>query len=124
MTVSALETFRKLGTIVSLGANLPLANVEYSMTTTVLPARVNISDHVLFQEIEGECVLLNMASEQYFGLDDVGTRVWQLLVEDGDPAKALTQLRQVYDVDEATLRTDLAQLLEKMNSQGLVSLET
>lgn len=94
------------------------------MTNPSLPARVNISDHILFQEIEGECVLLNMASEQYFGLDDVGTRIWQLLVEDGDPTKALTQLRQVYNVDEATLRTDLARLLEQMSSEGLVSLET
>jgi len=94
------------------------------MTNPSLPTRVNILDHVLFQEIEGECVLLNMASEQYFGLDDVGTRVWQLLVEDDDPAKALTELRQVYDVDEATLRTDLAKLLEQLSSEGLVSLET
>jgi coenzyme PQQ synthesis protein D (PqqD) len=94
------------------------------MTNPSLPARVSISDHVLFQEIEGECVLLNMASEQYFGLDDVGTRVWQLLVEEGDPAKVLTLLRQVYAVDEATLRTDLAKLLEQLSSEGLVSLET
>jgi len=94
------------------------------MTNPSLPARVSISDHILFQEIEGECVLLNMASEQYFGLDDVGTRIWQLLVEDGDPTKALTRLRQVYNVDEAMLRTDLARLLEQMSSEGLVSLET
>ena len=93
------------------------------MTSPSLPARVSIMDHVLFQEIEGECVLLNMASEQYFGLDDVGTRVWQLLMADGDPAKALMELRQVYDVDEATLRTDLAKLLEQLSSEGLVSLE-
>jgi len=94
------------------------------MTNPSLPTRVSISDHVLFQEIEGECVLLNMASEQYFGLDDVGTRVWQLLVEDGDPAKALSQLQQVYDVDELTLRIDLAKLLAQLSSEGLVSLET
>jgi hypothetical protein len=94
------------------------------MQNPSLPVRVSISDHVLFQEIEGECVLLNMASEQYFGLDDVGTRIWQFLVEEGDPAKVLTQLRQVYNVDEATLRTDLAKLLEQLSSEGLVSLET
>lgn len=94
------------------------------MTSSSLPNRVKISDHVLFQEIEGECVLLNMASEQYFGLDDVGTRIWQFLVEDGDPAKALTQLQQVYDADEATLRTDLAKLLEQLSGEGLVTLES
>ena len=93
------------------------------MMNSGLPARVNIPHHVLFQEIEGECVLLDMASEQYFGLDDVGTLIWQLLVEDSDPAKALKQLREIYDVDEATLRSDLAKLLEQLNTAGLVSLE-
>ena len=84
---------------------------------------MNIADHVLFQEIAGESVLLNMASEHYFGLDDVGTRIWHLLVEDGDPQKALAQLRQVYDVDEATLRTDMAKLIEELSSKGLISVE-
>jgi len=84
---------------------------------------VNIADHVLFQEIGGESVLLNMVSEHYFGLDDVGTRIWHLLVEDGDPQKALAELRQVYDVDEATLRTDMAKLIEELSSKGLISVE-
>ncbi len=88
-----------------------------------LPLRVRVSNHVLFQEIEGECVLLNMASEQYFGLDDVGTRFWQLLVEEGDPAKAVAQMQLVYDVDETTLRADLAKLLQQLSSEGLVTLE-
>jgi hypothetical protein len=64
-----------------------------------------------------------MASEHYFGLDDVGTRIWSLLVEDGDPRKALAQLRQVYDVDEATLQTDMAKLIEELSSKGLINLE-
>jgi Coenzyme PQQ synthesis protein D (PqqD) len=88
-----------------------------------LPARVGISDHVLFQEIEGECVLLDMASEQYFGLDDVGTRMWQLLVEHGDPAKVIEQLRKVYNVEESQLRTDLANLIAGLKASGLVRVE-
>jgi Coenzyme PQQ synthesis protein D (PqqD) len=94
------------------------------MSNSVLPARVSIADHVLFQEIAGESVLLNMASEHYFGLDDVGTRIWRLLVEDGDPAKVLTQLQQIYGVDKATLKADLVKLLEELSSQGLVTLES
>lgn len=97
--------------------------VEFDMTNTSLPARVSISDQVLFQEIEGECVLLDMTGEQYFGLDDVGTRIWQLLVEDGDTEKVLAQLQRVYNVDEATLRTDLAKLLERLSAEGLVKVE-
>lgn len=91
------------------------------MTTVSLPQRVSVSNDVLFQEISGECVLLNMASEQYFGLDDVGTRIWQLLAEHGDTSIVLNQLKQDYDADEDILRDDLANLIHDLNTQGLVN---
>lgn len=93
------------------------------MSEFILPQRVSISNDVLFQEISGECVLLNMASEQYFGLDDVGTRIWQLLAEHGDTEKVLAQLKKDYEADENTLRNDLANLIEDLKTEGLVSVE-
>lgn len=53
-------------------------------------------------------VLLDLASEQYFGLNDVGTRVWQILTEHGNPNRAVEILLEEYDVDEKTLREDVA----------------
>ncbi len=41
----------------------------------------NISEEALFQEVSGETVLLDLVSENYFGLDETGTRVWALLNE-------------------------------------------
>ena len=47
---------------------------------TVSPAKVTLSsrlvipDDVLFQELNREAVILDLASARYFGLDDVGTR--------------------------------------------------
>lgn len=86
----------------------------------VLPARVAIPETVIFQELSDEVVLLNMASEKYYGLDDVGARMWQLLMEHGDTAAVLTQLCSYYAADEATLRQDLAALLTKLEAEGLV----
>jgi hypothetical protein len=93
------------------------------MTAQQFPSRVNLSDNVLFQEIEGECVLLDMASEQYFGLDDVGTRIWRLLSENPDTTSALTELQKIYEVDEETLRADLVKLITELSSKGLVNVE-
>ncbi|HKX29751.1 MAG TPA: PqqD family protein [Blastocatellia bacterium] len=87
------------------------------------PRQVSISDEVIFQEIEGECVLLNMATEQYYGLDDVGTRIWQLLSEYGKPVAVLEQLRQHYRVDEGTLRRDLGAFIAELQAEGLVKVE-
>lgn len=44
--------------------------------------KVIISPEVLFQEVSGEIVLLDLASESYFGLDEIGARIWALLNEE------------------------------------------
>ena len=41
--------------------------------------RFTISDEVLSQEVNGETELLDLESESYFGLNQVGTGIWQLL---------------------------------------------
>ena len=43
--------------------------------------KITISPEVMSQEVSGETVLLDLQSESYFGLDEVGTRIWQLLQE-------------------------------------------
>jgi hypothetical protein len=90
------------------------------MTASAFPKRVKISDNVLFQHLDNECVLLNMESEQYFGLDDVSARIWQLLTEDGDTEKLLNTLLAEYDVDEATLKKDLTELFSRLENEKLI----
>ena len=46
-----------------------------------LESRVRIPESVLFQELDGEAVLLHLESGVYFGLDPIGTRMWHLLEE-------------------------------------------
>lgn len=65
--------------------------------------------------------MLNMESEQYFGLDAVGTRIWELLVEDGDTAKVLKQLEVEYEIDRGILTRDFANLLEAMKKECLIT---
>ncbi len=90
----------------------------------VFPGRVASSVDVLFHEAEdGESVLLNLQSEQYFPLDDIGTRVWQLPAATPDFSVVMTHFLDEYDLDEATLRQDMVALLNKMAAAGLVNLE-
>jgi hypothetical protein len=86
-----------------------------------LPTQVEISPEALFQELEGETVLLNLQSERYYGLDDVGSRMWQLLAENGDVAAAFSQLLKEYDVDAAQLEADLATLIGRLAEAGLLT---
>ncbi|HET8655588.1 MAG TPA: PqqD family protein [Longimicrobiaceae bacterium] len=85
-----------------------------------LPRRATISNDVLFQEVEGQAVLLDLGREYYFSLDDVGTRIWSLLVEQAEVSTVVERMCELYDVDEAALRLDLALFLARLASAGLV----
>ena len=93
------------------------------MENITLPKTVKISNNVLFQQINNECVLLDMDSEQYYGLDDIGARMWQILSENSETEKALTQLLTEYDIDEKTLRQDLLNLITELGNVRLISVE-
>jgi len=93
------------------------------MENITLPKTVKISNNVLFQQINNECVLLDMDSEQYYGLDDIGARMWQVLSENSETEKALTQLLTEYDIDEKTLRQDLLNLITELVNVKLISVE-
>jgi hypothetical protein len=75
---------------------------------------------VVFQEVEGETVLLDLKSERYYALDDVGTRFWRLMTEHEDLDHVVAAMLEEFDVDEATLRSDLEALVEKLNAADLV----
>jgi hypothetical protein len=93
------------------------------MSEKELPASVIISDNVLFQNIGTECVLLNMETEQYFGLDELAARYWQIFSENGDIKEACETIKAEYQVDEATLINDLLLFLEKLRNEKLVIIE-
>lgn len=79
-----------------------------------------ISPEVLFQEVSGEIVLLDLASENYFGLDEIGARIWTLLSEGNSLGAVLDTLEQEYDVERAVLENDVESLLEELITAGLI----
>ena len=81
----------------------------------------NISNEVLFQEVSGEIVLLDLASENYFGLDELGARIWHLLNSGSSVRALLDTLYEEYDVARETLESDVGELLEKLSEAGLIS---
>jgi hypothetical protein len=88
-----------------------------------LNQNVTLSPEVISQEVSGETVLLDLESENYFGLDEVGTRIWQLMKETNDLQAIYQTLLAEYDVSEERLQQDLDTLLGEIAGLGLVTLE-
>ena len=86
-----------------------------------LPSHIAFSPDVIFQALDDEAVLLDLASEQYLILNELGKRMWELLSENGDTSTAVEQLLIEYEVDKASLRQDLANWIGRLIELGLVS---
>jgi len=80
-----------------------------------------ISDEVLSQEVNGETVLLDLSGESYFGLNEVGTRIWQLLKTSMTVGETLDTLEDEYDVEREQLESDVGELLGKLADAGLIA---
>ena len=85
-----------------------------------LDSQVRIKDDVLFQELQGEAVLLNLNTGVYFGLDQIGTRIWQLLQDDGALSRVMEVVLEEYDVPPDILAQDLVELVRQMKQQDLL----
>src|SRR5690348_10528253 len=92
------------------------------MVSISFDSKVRIPDDVLVSELDGESVLLKLKSECYFGLDHIGTRVWELLLSSDSIEQAYDGLLLEFDVDPAQFRTDLTELVDSLVQQGLIEL--
>ena len=73
-----------------------------------------------WQDLGGECVILDLDAGIYYGLDDVGSRVWNLIHAPITVAAVRDTLVAEYDVDPARCGQDLLRLLRQMAAAGLI----
>jgi hypothetical protein len=76
--------------------------------------------HVLVRFLDRESVLLNLETEQYFGLDETGTRMWQLVTGSPNIEAAYQDLLAEFDVEPELLRSNLTELLGRLVESGLL----
>ena len=89
----------------------------------LLKNKVTVPDGVLVRDLVGESVLLNLNSESYFGLDEVGTRMWTVLSASPSIEAAFDTLLIEYEVDPVQLRNDLHNFIEKLVDLGLLDVQ-
>jgi hypothetical protein len=93
------------------------------MTSISPTSRVIVPENVLVKELDGEAVLLDLKSETYFGLDETGMRMWQVLTTSSSIQGAYELLLDEYDVAPVTLQNDLNKLLSQLVEQGLLQVK-
>ena len=84
-----------------------------------LAKRYRLSDDAVFQEVCGELVILELNSERYYGLNDVGTLAWSCLAEGKSVSEVIEAITAEYEVEYEHARADLEELLTQLSDAGL-----
>ena len=87
---------------------------------SVVQRSLSVNASVVSAQLDGEAVLLNVESGVYFGLDSIGTRIWELLNAGTSETEIFDRLLDEYDVDAPQLRADLDGFLDVLVSKSLV----
>jgi hypothetical protein len=85
-----------------------------------LLSKVSVPAQVLARQIDDETVILDLGSGTYFGLDAVGSRIWQLMT-DGETLGAICDaMVAAYDVSRSDVERDVLELAQSLLERKLI----
>jgi hypothetical protein len=79
------------------------------------------SDSAFATEVDGEVVLIGIATGQYFGLDAIGSAIWRQLDQPRRIGDIFAQLQSDFEGDPAAIEHDTLAFLEKLVARQLVN---
>jgi coenzyme PQQ synthesis protein D (PqqD) len=89
-----------------------------------LASRARIPDGILYHGLQDELVLLNLHTGVYFGLNAIGTRMWQLIqmYQNLPLQHVLDSLLSEYDITPAQCTQDLLDLVACLEEKRLLEI--
>lgn len=88
-----------------------------------LQQSLRLSDDTVYRELDGETVLLQLDAGRYYGLDEVGTRLWQLMIERRRLEDVVEAALSEFDVTRDQLEMDVLRLAGELVERRLLTLE-
>ncbi len=102
----------------NLTNDMELVTMELTESSTVKAV-----DHQTSAEVDGENVILDLEDGVYYGLNAVGTQVWNRIQDPTAVGKIVSDLAAEYDVDYERCFDDIVSLLEDLAENGLIVIE-
>jgi hypothetical protein len=91
-------------------------------TITLTPNdRLQQNADILASALGDETVMMSLSRNNYYGLDEVGSRIWGLLAQPQTLAQLCTALQQEYVVDTETCQQEVTAFVQQLANEGLVN---
>jgi len=76
---------------------------------------------LLFNQIDGEVVMLSIENSEYYGMDKVGSRIWELLEQPMNFKELVNKLMEEYEVSEQQCSQDTLTFIKKLQDKNLIT---
>jgi len=73
-------------------------------------------------DLEGEVVILSLKNGAYYGLNPVGSRIWEMIQKPTSMNHIRATLLDEYDVEPERCNSDLMQIIQELASEGLIEI--
>lgn len=97
--------------------------METNLDTCTDGYTVEAAPHVSVADLGGDAVLLDSASGEYFGLNEVGARIFHLAQRTSTIEQILDAVYKEFDVDRARLKADTFAFISEMEARRLIRLK-
>lgn len=74
-------------------------------------------------DIDGDKVMMNLDKGEYFMMNQVGSRIWDIIVEPRSVKEIIITLLEEYDVEESACKAAVIEFLEGLNNAELISIK-
>ena len=91
--------------------------------TIEMSSVIRQSEQQVSAEVDGEVVMMSVEQGSYYGLDEVGSRIWELTGTPSTVDAICDALVVEYQVERSVCERDVIRFLEEMAEQGLVEID-
>ncbi len=96
---------------------MPLFSTRHQITPQSIIRR---NKNLLFNEIDGEVVMLSIENSEYYGMDKIGSRIWELIESPVSVNELIDKLLEEYDVTRDQCTHDTTGFLEQLAEKKLI----
>lgn len=90
------------------------------MSSDLLREDWRLSDDAIANPVGGETVILHLGNGTYYGLDSVGSLLWEGIKAGQSPSEVCDVILAQYEVSRETVEQDLCRFLEELSENGLI----
>ena len=87
-----------------------------------LTQKIARSDNFVFNEVDGELVMMNIETGAYASLNETGKSIWTLLDAPKSLSEVVSSLVEEYEIDQATCEKEVMPFVENMLKSEVLTL--